>query len=251
MKEDTLIVSITSVKGGTGKTINTLNLAGAYYKMNKKVLIIDLDLFSGDIAAILDLENEKDIYNLFEDITNNNFNSISDYITKHNDYIDVMCAPKDPRFSSKVNSTLIGFILSKVKSLYDVILIDTNHFVNAINLTAFDKSSIILYVINNDLMNLKSMKSMVSIFNNMNKYNYKILLNESRNKEKGHFSIQDVKSVIKHEIDFYIPCNYHIKNINNYIVKGNILTLNNISSSYNKKYNDIATYLLEQVKYEK
>ena len=250
MKEETLIVSITSVKGGTGKTINTLNLAGTYYKMNKKVLIIDLDLFSGDIAAILDLENEKDIYNLFEDITNNNFNNISDYITKHNDYIDVMCAPKDPRFSSKVNSTLISFILSKVKSLYDVILIDTNHFVNAINLTAFDKSSIILYVINNDLMNLKSMKSMVSIFNNMNKYNYKILLNESRNKEKGYFSMQDIESVIKHKIDYYISSNYHIKNINNYIVKGNILTLNNLNA-YNKIYNNIATKLLEKVKYEK
>ncbi len=250
MKDDTLIISVTSVKGGTGKTTNTLNLAGAFYKMNKKVLIIDLDLSTGDIAAILDLENEKDIYNLFEDITNNNFNDISEYITKYNEFIDVICAPKDPRFASKVNSTLVSFIISKVKYLYDIILIDTNHFVNAINLTAFDKSSIILYIINNDLMNLKSMKSMISIFDNMNKTNFKILLNESRNKEKGYFSMQDIESVIKHKIDYYISSNYHIKNINNYIVKGNILTLNNLNA-YNKIYNNIATKLLEKVKYEK
>ena len=99
-------------------------------------------------------------------------------------------------------------------------------------------------------LNLKSMKSMISIFDNMNKTNFKILLNESRNKEKGYFSMQDIESVIKHKIDYYISSNYHIKNINNYIVKGNILTLNNLNA-YNKIYNNIATKLLEKVKYEK
>ena len=38
---------VTSVKGGSGKTITTLNLAGLYSLKNKKTLIIDLDLYSG------------------------------------------------------------------------------------------------------------------------------------------------------------------------------------------------------------
>lgn len=251
--KDTLIISVTSVKGGTGKTTNTLNLAGIYSKMGKKVLIIDLDLFSGDIAAIMDLNNEKDIYNLFEDLTNNNFNNINEYISKYNELIDVLPSPKDPRYASKVSSKMISFIFSKVHSHYDVILIDTNHFLNSLNLTAFDKSDAILYVLNNDLMNLKSMKTMISIFNNMGSKNYKILLYEARNKEKGYFNIQDIKNVIKHDIDFIIPNSFHIKKINSYLMKGQVLTLSNIYNSNSRvmnTYKEIAS-TLEQVKYEK
>ena len=39
------IITISSVKGGVGKTTLTINLAGLYFLMKKKVLIIDLDLY--------------------------------------------------------------------------------------------------------------------------------------------------------------------------------------------------------------
>lgn len=250
----TLIVSVTSVKGGTGKTTNTLNLAGIFSKMNKSILIIDLDLYSGDIAAILNLNNTKDIYNIFEDLTNNNFKDIDSYMTKYNDNIDVLCAPNDPRFANKINGSIISFILSKVSKKYDVILIDTNHFLNSINLTAFDRSSEILYILKNDLMNLKSMKTMVSIYSNMNRDNYQIILYEAINKNKGPYSNMDIKNVIKHDLDYTIPNTFNIKNINQEIIKGNILTLSNVSNHHIKVmniYNDIACKLLEKVTYEK
>lgn len=242
----TLVISVTSVKGGTGKTTNTLNLAGVYSNMNKKVLIIDLDLYAGDIACLLNINNSKDIYNIFEDLNNNNFKSIDEYMTKYNDNIDILSAPKDPRFANRINSTIINFILSKVSKKYDIILIDTNHYLNSISLTAFDHSNIILYVLRNDLMNLKSMKTFVSIYNNMNKNNFKVLLYDAIN--KGVYSTNDISNVIKHNIDYVIPNSFNIKNINQEIVKGNILTLNN--SKLMKAYNDIAYNLLEEVNYE-
>ena len=56
------IITVTSVKGGVGKTTFLLTLASIYKKQNKKVLIVDMDLFSGDIEAILDRPSKKDIY---------------------------------------------------------------------------------------------------------------------------------------------------------------------------------------------
>ena len=242
------VVSVTSVKGGTGKTTNVLNLAGSYCHLNKKCLIIDLDLYSGDIAPMLNINYDKDIYNFFEDVTNNNFKSMFDYITKYNEYIDILASPKDPRFASKINGKLVSLLLSKVQTLYDVIILDTNHFLNLINLVAFDKSDQILYILNSNLMNLKSMKTFVSIFNNINKKNYKILLYEAREKKKNYISESEISSVVKHDIDFYVPSSFHQKNYEDYVLKGKIMTLNN--HKLNKIYRDIIK-IIEQVRYEK
>ena len=55
------IISISSVKGGVGKTTMVTNLAGIYYMMKKKVLIIDADFYSGGVSTWLDIRNSKDI----------------------------------------------------------------------------------------------------------------------------------------------------------------------------------------------
>ena len=83
------IITISSVKGGVGKTTMTLNLAGIYCELNKRVLIIDLDLYSGGIAASLNVKNKKDIY-----YTPNTFNSPikreREYLWQlHRFYIDI------------------------------------------------------------------------------------------------------------------------------------------------------------------
>ena len=53
------IITVSSVKGGVGKTTLTLNLAGLYFLMKKKVLIIDLDLYAGGIATCLNINNKR------------------------------------------------------------------------------------------------------------------------------------------------------------------------------------------------
>ena len=40
-------ICVFSAKGGVGKTITTLNLAGIFEVLNKRVLIIDFDLSGG------------------------------------------------------------------------------------------------------------------------------------------------------------------------------------------------------------
>ena len=44
------IISVTSSKGGIGKSVFITNLAGIYEMLGKKVLLIDLDLFNGTIG---------------------------------------------------------------------------------------------------------------------------------------------------------------------------------------------------------
>ena len=225
---------ITSVKGGSGKTITTLNLAGLYSLKNKKTLIIDLDLYSGSIALLLKLDVKNDLFNIADDFNNNRYENLEDYITKYNNNIDVLAAPKDPRTASKINSRYLSVILAKAKMKYDVILIDTNHMLNEINLMAYDYSDYILYIIQNDFMTAKNMRTMLSIFNDLEKDNYKVILNSATGK-KAYFTEYDFKHMMNGNIDYTIPESFYLKNIEKYLLEGEIPVLNKKVQSHNKK----------------
>lgn len=218
------IITITSVKGGTGKSTITMNMAGILSTMKLKTIIVDLDLYSGVIAASLNLDSNTDIYTLVDDVMNNRFDQTSDYTKSYNEYIDVLPAPIDPRSVGKIGAKYIDIILARLALKYDVILIDTNHIIDQINLVSLDLSDEVLYVMTNDLMDLKNMKTMSSIYKDMDKTNYKIILNEARPNNTSH-TLYDIKNIIGSNVDYIIPKQFYNKNIDKYVYNGKIMVL--------------------------
>lgn len=220
------ILCLFGVKGGIGKSILSLNLAGAASNQKIKTLIIDMDIYGGSIALALNKEVNKTIYNFVDDYNNNRYEDIKDYVTKYNEYIDFIASPKDPRKSNKIDSTYLDILLDKVKFNYDLIILDTNHILNEINLSLLDKSDDILFVLSNDSFDIKNMRTLISIFKDLDKNNYKIVLNNSIRCEREYFSNYDIKDIIKDNIDYVISSKLYIKNIDGYIMNGDIITLN-------------------------
>ena len=249
MKKNGKVISISSVKGGVGKTTMTINLAGIYHLMNKKVLIIDTDFYSGGISTWLDIKNKKDIYMMVDSIANNRYTSIKDYVTSYNKNIDVLASPRDPRSALKIDSKYLPIIFEFAKREYDVILVDTNHIMNEVNLNVLDNSYMSLFIITNDLIDLKNMKNIVSIFKDTDKNNYLVCLNNSRDTGRDYLSLFDIRNIIKCNIDYTISNSFYIKNIDKYVLDGEILTLNkNINRFHSSDINrlkDIAESLIK------
>ena len=220
------IITVTSVKGGTGKTTTTLNIAGVLTLMKKKTLLLDLDLYSGVIGASLNIKTNTDIYTLCEDMMNNRFKQIEDYVTKYDEYLDVLSAPIDPRSVSKISTKFLDTLFRRLTLKYEVILIDTNHIIDKTNLIAFDYSDYILQVMTNDLMDIKNMKTMLTIYKDMDQTNYKIILNEAK-LTNYNYTLSDVEATLEEKIDYVIPKNFYNKNIEKYIYNGQIMTLDN------------------------
>lgn len=244
------VISISSVKGGVGKTTMVTNLAGIYYLMKKKVLIIDADFYSGGVSAWLDIRNKKDIFMMIDSISNNRYSSIKDYVTSYNSGIDVLANPKDPRCALKIESKYIPMIFEFARREYDVILVDTNHIMNEVNLMILDNVYKSLFMITNDLIDLKNTKSLINIFKETGKSNYLLCLNCSRDTGRDYFSIFDIRNVIKNNIDYTISNSFYIKNIDKYVINGEILTLNrNINRFHAKdisKLKSIAEALIKE-----
>ena len=229
------IITVTSTKGGVGKTIATLNLAGTYEKLGLKTLVIDLDLYSGAVATYLDSNNDKTIFNLVEDLTNNRYEKIEDYLFSYSDKIDIIAAPKDPRMAGKIDSKYIPLILRNVVYRYDVILIDTSHTLDEINVISLDNSDSILYIFTNDTFDLKNTKSFISIMKDVGYKNYYTVLNESVFPNRSNYSLFDIRNIIKNNVDFTISKSMYIRNIDKFILDGKILIFNKRLSFTDKK----------------
>ena len=229
------IITVTSTKGGVGKTITILNLAGTYAKLGYKTLVIDLDLYGGSVATYLNSQNDKTVFNLVEDYTNNRYEKIEDYIFHHSENIDIIAAPKDPRMANKIDSKYIPIIFRNVIYKYDAVLVDTNHILNETNIVILDNSDKILYMMTNDTFDLKNTKSFISIMKDVGFNNYYTVLNESINTSKSYYSLFDIRSIIKSNIDYTISKSMHIRNIDKYILDGEILISNKKLSFSDRK----------------
>ena len=248
------VISITSGNGGVGKTVFATNLCGVYASLKKKVLLIDLDLTSGGVSVLLNLQKAKTIYNLADDIFNNRFDNSREYVYQYDEYIGVIPSCKDPRQGSKIDSKLIEQIVNIYKNSYDVIIIDTSHVPTSSTLASLDIASTILFMITDNPVSLKNASNMLEILKNVGK-DAKVILNLSYRNEKAYFSKFDIKSIIGHNIDYILPQSMYITNINKYIMEGKILVLNNKLSFKNNSDRDllikIANKLIEGEQDEK
>ena len=214
-----------SAKGGVGKTTNILNLAGIFEQLNKRTLVIDMDLYSGAVATYLNKKSDNNVYNLFFDMINGTYKDFSKYVSRIDDYIDILPAPKDPRDANKVDSRYIKNIIDEAKMNYDVVLIDTNHALNDVNLSVLENVDEIVFFTTNDPLDLKNIRSILTIFDSLEFNNYYVLLNNSRDPFKNYLTLYDMKRIINHNINYSLSTDLFLKDMEKLVMKGVIVSL--------------------------
>lgn len=228
MKEKrTKTLCVYSPKGGTGKSGIVMSLGGVLSIMKKRVLLIDFDLFNGSLSLLINENINKTIYHFNDDYNNNRYKSFNEYIYHYDDYIDILCAPKDPRQGNKIDSKYIDIIIEKASSDYEYIIFDTSSELNDINLITMDSVDEILFIITNDIMCVKNVRNILNIFKDSDVDNYRVVLNNTFNKN-GYFKLSDIKKIIGSNIDYILESGFYIKEFNDKLYNNKIAVLDNI-----------------------
>jgi len=117
------VISITSGKGGVGKTATAINLAAALVKTGKKVLLFDADLGLGKIDAILGLAPEYNIGHVLR-----GKKTMDEIIVEGPSGIMLLPAPSGDHaltdLSVEERLSLLQHIES-IGALFDVMIVDT------------------------------------------------------------------------------------------------------------------------------
>lgn len=117
------VISITSGKGGVGKTHTTINLGLALTKLGKRVLLLDADLGLANINVLLGFEPRANIQQVLSGKA-----SIQDVIIHHESGLDIIPAssgiPEMTNLSEEERLHLVAAV-DDLAAEYDFMFVDT------------------------------------------------------------------------------------------------------------------------------
>lgn len=201
------VVSVFSLKGGTGVTSIAVNLAVALAQMwQAQVPLVDLDLESGQNAMMLDIKTENTLAELaatkIDDIDEE---LLSAYLKKHESGVNLLPAPLRPEMAEQVHPSAINQILSLAKGMFGHLVLDLPSTFNEVTLTALDHSSAILLVLSPDLAALKAATATLNVFNALGYPQERIVPILNWTFPRGGLPQKNIEAALKRKISLVIP----------------------------------------------
>ncbi len=119
------LVCVLGPKGGSGKTLVSVNLGVALAEAGQRVAIVDLDLQFGDVALCLGLAPERTAHDLALAGGTLDAQKLDAYLMAHSSGLRVLLAPTRPDQASAISTELIRDMYASLRTTFDVVIVDT------------------------------------------------------------------------------------------------------------------------------
>lgn len=198
------LIAVCSAKGGIGRTVLTVNLAGALVKKNISVAILDGDFQFGDIGLAMDLKSSFTIKEVIEGMSTLDEHSMEGYMSKHESGVKVMAAPDRPEYADLVTKEAVDKILDLMLLNYDYVVVDTSVGLNDHTVHIAEKADQIMVMANLEMTALKNTKLMLETFDILELKN-KVTLVVNRANMESVIQAADAARILGYEDPVYIP----------------------------------------------
>jgi septum site-determining protein MinD len=205
-------ISIFSPKGGVGRTFIATNLAASLAERvgKRRTVLIDFDFqLPGDIPKLLDLKPRKSIIELVSEWKPDKqmpFSQISDFILHHTnsglDFLPIILSIKQ---RPEIDDAFIAWLLQELNKEYEFVILDAGSVFTKNLLAAFERSNLILFIVNPDVLAVSQVKEAIDILQSFSfpLRMMRVVLN--RAESLGGVSLAEVKSALPCEIIARIP----------------------------------------------
>lgn len=199
------VITVFSPKGGTGKTMLATNLAMALAKRNMRTCLVDLDLQFGDVAVALRLEPTRttsDALGLREAIDEHALTSL---LLPYRPNLSVLPGPTRPADAEFISADLVSTLLDGLRSMFDIVIIDTPPAFNDVVLRALDISDVHLLVTTPDLASLKSLRVALDTLNALGYPSGKRQIVLNRDEANIGLTQGDIRQILQMPVAVRIP----------------------------------------------
>jgi flagellar biosynthesis protein FlhG len=225
----TKIISITSGKGGVGKSTLTANMAYLFTQYGKNVAILDADIGLANMQILLDV---KPVYTLYDYVENGvKLNNILTK-TKYNNI--TLVAGKSGHNFINGNSSLYTRVISDILELnsFDILLIDTGAGLNDYVQEFLDLSDEIVAITTTDPSALTDVYALLKMLSS-NKKRLFLAFNQTQNYTIGETITKSLRNLaLKNNLNR----NFMVKYAGNIISDLNIQTTGRLRKLFVKEF---------------
>lgn len=157
------VLTMFAPKGGVGKTTLSFNLAVAIGQLGQRTVLIDGSLQFGDLRALLKVP--MDAPSILDLPTDRIAESdLHDVLWRDPSGIDILLAPPRVEMAEMVTVRDLDKVLSLLRRVYQVVLIDTPAVISDVNLAFLDAADTIIEVVTYDSTTIHSTMVMADAF---------------------------------------------------------------------------------------
>jgi pilus assembly protein CpaE len=205
-KQEGRIITVTSAKGGSGKTVLATNLALVLNRFaDKKVCLVDADLQFGDVCLVLQLEPRFTMVNASHELHKLDAELLDSLLTEHPSGLKVLAAPLEPAFADDITTAGLMQMLDVLKESYDYVIVDTAAMLDELILSLIEKSDDILMLVDMDLPSVKNAKLALETLRLLKFSTQNVQLVMNRSNSKAKLDNKEIEGALKMQIAAAIP----------------------------------------------
>jgi pilus assembly protein CpaE len=205
------IISVFSNKGGNGVTTIAANLSDAMSRHHgKKTVVVDLVLSQGDLSMFFNVSPSYSILDLAKNATKADYDFLHTLLVKHSSGVYILAEPPMIEDAEEITPASVREVLSTLRSMFDVIIVDTPHQFDERTLMALDMSDQILLVTLLNIPSLKNTLKCLELFGRIGLRDDRVRLLISRYLPSDEIPKEKIEGILKLPVSFTIPNDYPV-----------------------------------------
>jgi pilus assembly protein CpaE len=200
------LVTVVSPKGGSGKTTLATNLAvGLAQRAPGEVVLVDLDVQFGDVAAALRLIPDFTTAEAAGPAVRQDAMTLKSMLTPYEDGLFTLCAPDFPEEGEVITAEQCNAILQVLASEFRYVVVDTAAGITEQTLSALEVSSDVVFVCTMDVSSVRNLRKVVHALQELGMTGQRRHFVLNRADSRVGLTADDIERTVALSIDVEVP----------------------------------------------